>query len=451
MHPPTGADSGARAIRRASYGSNPVLGPHGSRARQEILAAARTLFDQRGYHATTVEAIGAAAGRSGASVYQYFANKNELFQVFVYDLGTDLLRQAGRLGPPAPTARGFDELRSWLDGISAILERHATTFRLWTSVEQSERNLLSPAQRFLDLFTQRLEPRLREAGVTGVDHGALALAILRTVERAHFIRHTWRPDVLPSELNDALARFLQMAFFPSAAASFRANPLPAGQWCPAGPVDHPGLPDPTRSMRRNPGARSQPTVDRLLAAASDVFGDEGLVAASVPDIVARAGVGHGTFYSYWTDLSAIFASLAARTAGSLIPLVDSSVAAGTELETAATAGPWLDDLIERWVGFCQHERGVLRVWSQERLPTPTDEQLRSSVASWCSRLLSDVIRRAGREDLLPETGTQLTMAALLNFPLIRSESPTWVSDEQLSRVLRYLIGRGLLGLYETPA
>ncbi|WP_298196537.1 TetR/AcrR family transcriptional regulator [Novosphingobium sp.] len=46
--------------------------------RQQILAGARACFVQRGFHASSVSEIAAAAGVSNANIYQYFENKEAL-------------------------------------------------------------------------------------------------------------------------------------------------------------------------------------------------------------------------------------------------------------------------------------------------------------------------------------------------------------------------------------
>jgi len=49
------------------------------RRREEILRAASTLFSQKGYHATSVADVIAAAGISRGTFYLYFDNKDSLF------------------------------------------------------------------------------------------------------------------------------------------------------------------------------------------------------------------------------------------------------------------------------------------------------------------------------------------------------------------------------------
>ena len=47
----------------------------------------------------------------------------------------------------------------------------------------------------------------------------------------------------------------------------------------------------------------------LLAAARDVFAERGYAAATVDDVVARAGVARGTFYLYFKDKRDVFRAL----------------------------------------------------------------------------------------------------------------------------------------------
>jgi AcrR family transcriptional regulator len=55
----------------------------GARRRAEIMAAATTLFRERGFRATSLDDIGAVAGVSGPAIYRYFKSKHELLSVLV--------------------------------------------------------------------------------------------------------------------------------------------------------------------------------------------------------------------------------------------------------------------------------------------------------------------------------------------------------------------------------
>jgi TetR/AcrR family transcriptional repressor of mexJK operon len=56
-----------------------------TRKRAEILAAASDVFTTHGYLGASMDAVAAAAGASKRTVYQYFADKEELFSSVVLD------------------------------------------------------------------------------------------------------------------------------------------------------------------------------------------------------------------------------------------------------------------------------------------------------------------------------------------------------------------------------
>ncbi|NUR30603.1 MAG: TetR family transcriptional regulator [Catenulispora sp.] len=58
--------------------------------REKILAAAARLFWDRGYHAVTMEEIGAAAGIAGPSIYSHFAGKTDLLRTITERIGERL-------------------------------------------------------------------------------------------------------------------------------------------------------------------------------------------------------------------------------------------------------------------------------------------------------------------------------------------------------------------------
>jgi AcrR family transcriptional regulator len=55
----------------------------GARRRAAIMAAAADLFRDRGFRATSLDDIGAAAGVSGPAIYRYFKSKHELLTVLI--------------------------------------------------------------------------------------------------------------------------------------------------------------------------------------------------------------------------------------------------------------------------------------------------------------------------------------------------------------------------------
>lgn len=67
-----------------------ALSAKGRQTRQAITDAARMLFAERGFHRTTLGDITAAAGKSTASFYRYFADKEDLLATLAEHLLADL-------------------------------------------------------------------------------------------------------------------------------------------------------------------------------------------------------------------------------------------------------------------------------------------------------------------------------------------------------------------------
>jgi len=141
---PVAAGPGPRdagSVRRTPYGRNPELAAHGVRARMEIIDAARRLFAQNGYQATTVESIGETTGRSGAAVYQYFEGKAEIFGIFLREAGDDMMVQDARCPVLTNDRQGQRALEVWVSELIDLLTRHKSTFLLWAPVQFTEPSL----------------------------------------------------------------------------------------------------------------------------------------------------------------------------------------------------------------------------------------------------------------------------------------------------------------------
>lgn len=101
--------------------------------------------------------------------------------------------------------------------------------------------------------------------------------------------------------------------------------------------------------------RGEQTAARLRQAAREVFSRLGYAAARVEDIVADAGVSHGTFYTYYENRAAV-----------LDALIDEAAAALTEVVEAPWVGPDVEHTIEgvigRFVEVFASYQDVVRVW-----------------------------------------------------------------------------------------
>ncbi len=99
--PDAGEDTSPKQLpSRPESGDSPLAASR----RERLLAEASRLFRKRGYHAVTMEDIGAAAGIAGPSVYRHFASKSDLLRSASTRMADRLSHDAARATAGAASA-----------------------------------------------------------------------------------------------------------------------------------------------------------------------------------------------------------------------------------------------------------------------------------------------------------------------------------------------------------
>jgi AcrR family transcriptional regulator len=81
----------------------------GRRRREQIIEAATRLFHLQGFHATSMDEIGLAAGITGPGLYRHFSSKDDIL-LAVFDRIWDLLRGAIERSAGLPPGEALDVL-----------------------------------------------------------------------------------------------------------------------------------------------------------------------------------------------------------------------------------------------------------------------------------------------------------------------------------------------------
>jgi AcrR family transcriptional regulator len=84
------------------------------RTREQIVESAMRLFAERGYHATTIAEIAAAADVAPRTFFAYFPSKEA---VVFHGVDRDMDALASALRDRLPGETAFDALRRWIDAI----------------------------------------------------------------------------------------------------------------------------------------------------------------------------------------------------------------------------------------------------------------------------------------------------------------------------------------------
>jgi AcrR family transcriptional regulator len=109
--------------------------------------------------------------------------------------------------------------------------------------------------------------------------------------------------------------------------------------------------------------RGQATRERLLGAARQVFGEVGWARARVEDVCRVAGTGHGTFYQYFPNRTALLVALVAQHASALNGLAEAPWTSG-DIEAD------VHRVIDGFVAVSEQDRDVRAAWAAAAVDEP---------------------------------------------------------------------------------
>lgn len=164
-----------------------TLSSKGRQTRAAIALAARDLFAERGFHGTTLADITAAAGRSPAAFYRYFADKEDLLASLAESFLRDVVQPSRlRVHLPASPADSdfFDRV------VSGYWAMFKPNIGIMTAVDQLAvvdprfAGLRNEFRRFgIDVVAASMRHAQQQGYAHGVDPETTALAIALLFER----------------------------------------------------------------------------------------------------------------------------------------------------------------------------------------------------------------------------------------------------------------------------
>ena len=106
-----------------SRDSRPIGAPPGPRRadqrRADLIEAAGKLFVEKGYEATTMDEIAAAAGFAKGTLYHYFANKAELLKVLRQGFEQEVMKRIRSRVERCPEGGYQERIKAWIDAAVA--------------------------------------------------------------------------------------------------------------------------------------------------------------------------------------------------------------------------------------------------------------------------------------------------------------------------------------------
>ena len=185
VHPPEGSPAPALEpgpemldLLRNSDAAEPD--GSGNRALDALCASACGVFVERGFHATRIDDLVAAAGISHGAFYRYFPNKEALGRMLVARAVRDV-RNAVMEIPDLSTCEGSartSRLRRWLRRYHGAQTDEAEMLRVWVDAAVQDPLIRAESAPMLDWGRRRMSRYLQPRGFGDVDIDAVVIVAL---------------------------------------------------------------------------------------------------------------------------------------------------------------------------------------------------------------------------------------------------------------------------------
>jgi AcrR family transcriptional regulator len=157
---------------------------------------------------------------------------------------------------------------------------------------------------------------------------------------------------------------------------------------------------------------------KLLAAARQAFADLGYGKARVEDVVARAGVGHGTFYAYFPNKRAALAALIHENAATLVGLASQpwgAAGARRSQHQAPSRSQVRDSLVAVLGGLADlydADADLIALWTEASIHDPELGRVLDEVRRQFAKRIARNIERAAAQGLARPVDAQTAATAL---------------------------------------
>ncbi|MCH7789267.1 MAG: TetR/AcrR family transcriptional regulator [Acidobacteria bacterium] len=344
------------AARRAPFGNSPEVGARGARTHRRVIDAGLSVFADVGYIDASISAITEAAGCSRASFYQYFASKEDLFLQMTTLVASEQIVIFDRLEAVTPDGHGRDAVHAWLIEYIEHYHTYSPVFGAYNALTQYDSSVTEGAARVYRRLAKRLASKFHDTPPTWQDPQMGALLLVTLVSRTPALWRVAEAGIDRDRLASSLADLVHRCVYgPIAGVNVNDYRGLAETRIP----DVGELSAPIEADRAEGGTR-----DLLLAAGRETFPRLGHHGTRVDDIVAEAGVAHGTFYRYFEDKDDLFVQLAQAAVEGLTELVASFPASGDAASLRSWFTTWFDtyddsaSLVAVWVSAAESSPAV---------------------------------------------------------------------------------------------
>jgi AcrR family transcriptional regulator len=199
--------SGRKNTRRIGAPSGPRKA---DQRRATLIEAAGKLFMKKGYEATTMDEIAAAANFAKGTLYHYFVNKAELLQVLRAEFEKEVMKRVRSRVESCPADDWRGRLKAWIDAaVDAYFDMIEFHDVVVYGLGMPFRHAMADAE--INRYLTKLIRDGAKAGAWLVDDERWTAVVMFYSFRGgcdEAIMGTQRPEDVPGKLNDLFLRIL---------------------------------------------------------------------------------------------------------------------------------------------------------------------------------------------------------------------------------------------------
>lgn len=262
----------------------------GTATYEALLRAGASVFSRHGFRQASVAEICRRSHVANGTFYQYFPDKEQLFLTLIKQMANQL--QACLENAVTQSAPAIEQLYAALKTHLEFIGSQTALYRVFREAEFVQTEL--PRQlygRLANFYQKILQGGQSTKQLRRLDSEVVSFSLIGMAEFIA-LRYIFWDRGLPSYVGEALHDLISHGI---------SGERP---FVPARPPS-PSLPE-EKIAELSQGQRTRA---KLLEAAEAEFGQKGFYEAQVVDITRRAGVAHGTFYTYFPSKEAIFVEL----------------------------------------------------------------------------------------------------------------------------------------------
>ncbi len=262
----------------------------GAATYETLLRAGASVFGRQGFRQASVAEVCRRSRVANGTFYQYFPDKEHIFLKLIERMANQLQARLETGADKAQAALGKIQsaLRAHLDFIGS----QTALYRVFREAEFIQTDLPQQLYGRLAHFYQRMLRAGQSSNQLRPLHAETVAFSLLGMTEFIALRYLFWDRGLPPEAWATLRDFV-------------ARGISGDQpFVKTARVIRPFLEE-----QPPPLSQGQRTRARLLSAAEAEFGRQGFYEAHIVDIARRAGVAHGTFYTYFPSKEAIFVEL----------------------------------------------------------------------------------------------------------------------------------------------